>query len=44
MNGSVTALARLFVALIETNQQADGSVLLPAVLQPYLKTDRIKVE
>ena len=42
LNGSGTALARLFVALIETFQQADGSVLIPAALQPYLKTDRIK--
>jgi hypothetical protein len=33
----------LFVALIETHQQADGSVLIPAPLQPYLKTDRIKI-
>ncbi len=43
LNGSGTALARLFVALIETHQQADGSVLIPAPLQPYLKTDRIHV-
>ena len=41
LNGSGTALARLFVALIETHQQADGSVLIPKALQPYLKTDRI---
>ncbi len=41
LNGSGTALARLFVALVETHQQADGSVLIPAPLQPYLKTDRI---
>ncbi|HTR40967.1 MAG TPA: serine--tRNA ligase [Pseudomonadales bacterium] len=41
LNGSGTALARLFVALIETCQQADGSVLIPAPLQPYLKTDKI---
>jgi len=41
LNGSGTALARLFVALIETHQQADGSVNIPAPLQPYLKTDRI---
>jgi seryl-tRNA synthetase len=41
LNGSGTALARLFVALIETYQQADGSVLIPEALQPYLKTDRI---
>ena len=42
LNGSGTALARLFVALIETFQQADGSVLIPEKLQPYLKTDRIQ--
>ena len=41
LNGSGTALARLFVALVETYQQADGSVLIPPALQPYLKTDRI---
>jgi seryl-tRNA synthetase len=42
LNGSGTALARLFVALIETHQQADGSVIIPPALQPYLKADRIK--
>jgi seryl-tRNA synthetase len=41
LNGSGTALARLFVALLETYQQADGSVIIPAALQPYLKTERI---
>ncbi|MEK7706946.1 MAG: aminoacyl--tRNA ligase-related protein, partial [Verrucomicrobiota bacterium] len=41
LNGSGTALARLFVALIETYQQADGSVTIPSPLQPYLKTERI---
>jgi seryl-tRNA synthetase len=41
LNGSGTALARLFVALIETHQQADGSVLIPQALQPYLKIERI---
>jgi seryl-tRNA synthetase len=41
LNGSGTALARLFVALVETGQQADGSVLIPSVLQPWMKTDRI---
>ena len=41
LNGSGTALARLFVALIETHQQADGSVLIPQALQSYLKTERI---
>ncbi len=41
LNGSGTALARLFVALIETHQQADGSVNIPAPLQPYMKADKI---
>ena len=41
LNGSGTALARLFVALIETHQQADGSVKIPAPLVPYLKAERI---
>ncbi len=41
LNGSGTALARLFVALVESGQQADGTVLIPPALQPYLKTDKI---
>jgi len=41
LNGSGTALARLFVGLIETYQHADGSVQIPPVLQPYVKADRI---
>jgi seryl-tRNA synthetase len=41
LNGSGTALARLFVALIETHQQEDGSISIPAPLQPYLKADKI---
>ena len=41
LNGSGVALARLFVALIETYQQEDGSIKIPEPLQPYLKTDRI---
>ena len=41
LNGSGTALARLFVALVESWQQADGSLVIPAALQPYLKAERI---
>ncbi len=41
LNGSGTALARLFVALIETHQQPDGSILIPEPLRPYLRADRI---
>jgi seryl-tRNA synthetase len=41
LNGSGTALARLFVALLENYQQADGTVVVPEVLQPYLGASRI---
>ena len=41
LNGSGTALARLFVALVETCQQADGSLLIPEPLRSYLRTERI---
>jgi seryl-tRNA synthetase len=41
LNGSGTALARLFVALVETHQQEDGTVKVPEALQAYLKADRI---
>ncbi|MCX6907401.1 MAG: serine--tRNA ligase, partial [Verrucomicrobia bacterium] len=40
LNGSGTALARLYVALLETCQQPDGSVLLPEILAPYLGSSR----
>jgi seryl-tRNA synthetase len=42
LNGSGTALARLFVALVETHQQPDGTVLIPEPLRPYVKSDRIR--
>ena len=43
LNGSGTALARLFVALIETHQQPDGSVLIPPPLRPYMRAESIPV-
>jgi seryl-tRNA synthetase len=36
LNGSGVALPRLVVALLENGQQADGSVLLPEALVPYM--------
>ncbi len=41
LNGSGTALARLFVAFVETCQQEGGSLAIPKPLQSYLRTDRI---
>jgi seryl-tRNA synthetase len=42
LNGSGTALPRLFVALIETYQQPDGSIRLPAPLHDYLRLKEIR--
>jgi seryl-tRNA synthetase len=36
LNGSGVALPRLVVAILENNQRADGSVVLPETLHPYL--------
>lgn len=36
LNGSGVALARLVVAIIENGQQADGSVVLPEALRPFM--------
>jgi seryl-tRNA synthetase len=36
LNGSGLATSRLMVALLENNQQEDGSILIPVVLQKYL--------
>ncbi len=41
LNGSGTALPRLVVALLETGQQADGSVRLPEALVPWFGSDVI---
>lgn len=41
LNGSGTALPRLYVALLETYQQADGTILLPEPLRRYFGADRI---
>jgi len=41
LNGSGLAIGRTWVAIVENYQQADGSVLIPEVLRPYVGTDRI---
>lgn len=37
LNGSGVALPRLMIAIIEQCQQADGSIVLPVALRPYLR-------
>ena len=41
LNGSGLAVGRTWIALIENYQQADGSVVIPEVLQPYMGVERI---
>jgi seryl-tRNA synthetase len=41
LNGSGLAIGRTWVAILENYQQADGSVVIPEVLRPYVGADRI---
>ena len=36
LNGSGLAVGRTLIAILENNQQADGSVVIPAALRPYM--------
>jgi seryl-tRNA synthetase len=36
LNGTACAVPRLLIAILETYQQKDGSVLIPQVLQPFM--------
>ena len=42
LNGSGLALPRIMIAIIENYQQADGSIVIPEVLRPYVKAEVIK--
>jgi seryl-tRNA synthetase len=41
MNGSGLAVGRTWIAIVENCQQADGSVVIPEVLRPYMGIERI---
>jgi seryl-tRNA synthetase len=41
LNGSGLAVGRTWLAVIENYQQADGSVVIPEALRPYMGTDKI---
>jgi len=41
LNGSGLAVGRTWVAVVENYQQADGSVIIPEALRPYLNAERI---
>lgn len=43
LNGSGLAVGRALIAVMENYQQADGSILIPDVLKPYMGgLDRIQ--
>ena len=42
LNGTLCAMTRTIVAILETHQQADGSVKLPAALVPLMGTEVLK--
>src|SRR5438876_4963537 len=41
LNGSGLAVGRTWLAILENYQQADGTVMIPEALRPYMGTDRI---
>jgi seryl-tRNA synthetase len=41
LNGTAVATTRALVAILENYQQADGSVLVPPILRPWVGADRI---
>ena len=41
LNGSGLAVGRTWVAIVENYQQADGSVVIPDALRPYIGAERI---
>ena len=42
LNGTLCAMPRIIVAILENHQRADGSVSVPAALQPFLGTDVLR--
>jgi seryl-tRNA synthetase len=42
LNGSGVAIGRCFAAVIENNQNKDGSITIPEVLIPYIGVDKIE--
>jgi seryl-tRNA synthetase len=41
LNGSGLAVGRTWIAIVENYQQADGSIIIPEALRPYMGADRI---
>lgn len=43
LNNTVVAPPRMLIAFLENNYQADGSILVPAVLQPYMGSKAVLI-
>ena len=43
LNGTLVAVPRMIVAILENHQNADGSVNVPKALQPFLGTDKLVI-
>ncbi|HEY5656878.1 MAG TPA: serine--tRNA ligase [Myxococcota bacterium] len=41
LNGTAVAITRVLIALLENHQRADGSVVIPEALRPYVGRDRV---
>lgn len=41
LNGTAIACSRAIIAILENNQQADGSIAIPAALHPFMGKDKI---
>jgi len=41
LNGTLVAIPRMIVAILENHQNKDGSVTVPAALRPFLGVDRL---
>ena len=42
LNGTAVAVGRMLIALMENHQRRDGSIAIPAALQPYVGFDRVE--
>jgi len=42
LNGTAVAVGRTLIAILENYQQEDGSILVPEILRPYMKMEKIE--
>ena len=42
LNNTAIATSRTMIAILEQNQQKDGSVIIPEALQPYMNKEKLE--